>query len=192
MFSAAVEKTVMKDRSEHRPLGGGMRWMCAVLPILLLVGCGYGFSGSIKSAYPAIQSVYVDSFTNRTSEANAENIFRSAFSNEIVQRGHFKLVSSRGEAGAIFRGTIINMQVAPLAYKTGTSFSAEDRITITMELFFEETAGGKTLWSNSAYIGTVDYLVTSVGATESSRRNALTKLASDSAEKIYRLMMSDF
>jgi hypothetical protein len=192
MFSAAVEKTAMKDRSEQRPWGVGMRWKCAVLLILLLVGCGYGFSGSIKSAYPTIQSVYVDTFTNRTSEANAENIFRSAFSSEIVQRGHFKLVSSRGEAGAIFRGTIVNIQVAPLAYKTGTSFSAEDRITITMELFFEETASGRTLWSNSAYIGTVDYLVTTVGATESSRRNALTKLASDSAEKVYRLMMSDF
>lgn len=182
----------MKDRSEQRPGGGHMRWICAVLPILLLVGCGYSFSGSIKSAYPTIQTVYVDSFTNRTSEPNVENIFRTAFSSEIVQRGHFKLVSSRGEAGAVFRGSIVNMQIAPLAYKTGTSFSAEDRITITLELFFEDTASGRNLWSNSAYIGTVDYLVTAVGATESSRRNALTKLASDSAEKVYRLMMSDF
>ncbi len=182
----------MMGRSEQRPWDIGMRWLSAVLPILLLVGCGYRFSGTIKSAYPAIQTVYVDAFTNRTSEANAENIFRAAFSSEIVQRGHFKLVSSREEAGAIFRGTIVNIQVAPLAYKTGTSFSAEDRITITMEFFFEETAKGRILWSNSAYIGTVDYPVTTVGATESSRRNALTKLAADSAEKVYRLMMSDF
>ena len=192
MFSAAVENTVMKNRSEQRSWTVSVRWMCTALPILLLVGCGYRFSGSIKSAYPTIQSVYVDSFKNRTSEANAENLFRSAFSSEIVQRGHFKLVSNREEAGAVFRGTILNIQVAPLAYKTGTSFSAEDRIRVTLELFFEETASGRTLWSNSAFIGTVDYLVTTVGATESSRKNALTKLASDSAEKIYRLMMSDF
>lgn len=182
----------MKDGSGQRPWGGGMRWKCALLPILLLVGCGYGFSGSIRSAYPAIKTVYVDTFTNKTSEPNVENIFRSAFSNEIVQRGHFKLVSSRGEADAVLRGAILNIQIAPLAYKSGTSFSAEDRITITLELFFEETTKGKTLWSNNAFAGTVDYLVTAVGATESSRRNALTKLASDSAEKVYRLMMSDF
>jgi hypothetical protein len=192
MFSAATEKTAMKNRRERRRWKGGTGWICAALPILLFVGCGYSFSGSIKSAYPAIQTVYVESFTNRTSEANADNLFRSAFISEIVQRGHFKLVSSRGEAGAIFRGTILHMQAAPLAYKTGTSFSAEDRITVTLELFFEETASGKTLWSNSAYTGTVDYLVTTVGATEASRRTALTKLASDSAEKVYRLMMSDF
>lgn len=182
----------MKDGSEQRPRGAGMRWGCTALLILLLVGCGYSFSGSIRSAYPDIKTVYVDTFTNKTSEPNIENIFRSAFSSEIVQRGHFKLASSRAEAGATFRGTILSIQVAPLAYKSGTSFSAEDRITITLELFLEDTAKGKTLWSNSGFTGTVDYPVTAVGATESSRRNALTKLASDSAEKVYRLMMSDF
>jgi hypothetical protein len=134
----------------------------------------------------------VDTFTNKTSEPNIENIFRSAFIGEIVRHGHFKLASSRTEAGAILRGAVLNMQVAPLAYKSGTSFSAEDRITMTLELFFEETTKGRTLWSNSGFTGTVDYPVTAVGATESSRRNALTKLASDSAEKVYRLMMSDF
>lgn len=192
MFSAVTEKTAMKNRRERRRWKGGTGWICAALPILLFVGCGYSFSGTIKSAYPTIQTVYVDSFTNRTSEPNLENIYRSAFSGEIVQRGHFKLVSSRGEAGAVLRGNILNLQAAPLAYKSGTSFSAEDRLTVTLELFFEETASGKTLWSNSAYTGTVDYPVGAVGAADTSRRNALTKLASDSAEKVYRLMMSDF
>lgn len=192
MFSAAACKTTIKDRDDRRPWRSGTGWICSALTVLVLVGCGYRFAGTIKSAYPTIQSVYVDTFLNKTSEANIENIFRSAFSSEIVQRGHFKLVSSRAEAGAVFRGTIANLQTAPLAYKTGTSFSAEDRLTVTLEFFFEETGSGKTLWSNSAYSGTVDYLVTAVGATESSRRNALTKLGSDTAEKVYRLMMSDF
>ncbi|MBM4314354.1 MAG: hypothetical protein FJ122_10620 [Deltaproteobacteria bacterium] len=186
------EEKIMNDGIEHRPWRGGLRWTCTLLSTLLLVGCGYGFSGSIRSAYPDIKTVYVDTLTNKTSEPNLENIYRSAFISEIVQRGHFKLVSSRAEAGAVLRGAILNIHVAPLAYKSGTSFSAEDRITVTLELFFEETTKGKTLWSNGGFAGSVDYPVTAVGATESSRRSALTKLASDSAEKVYRLMMSDF
>ena len=63
---------------------------------------------------------------------------------------------------------------------------------MTLELFFEERESGRILWSNGAFTGTGDYPVTAVGATESSRRNALIKLAGDSAEKAYRLMMSDF
>jgi hypothetical protein len=192
MVSAIVKNRAMKHRSERRSWRLAMRLIYAALSLPLIIGCGYTFSGSIKSAYPTIQSVYVDTFTNKTSDPNIENIFRSAFSNEVVMRGHFTLASSRGEAGAIFRGAIVDIRSAPLAYKTGTSFSAEERLTITMELFFENTANGRTLWSNSAYIGTIDYLVGAVGAMDSSRRNALTKLASDSAEKVYRLMMSDF
>ena len=191
MSSGMAENAALKDQREHQPLGIDLRLIGIVLLVLLLSGCGYSFSGMSKSAYPTIQSVFVDTFTNRTSEANLDVILRTAFSNEIVQNGHFKLVSSRGEADAIFRGTILSLQVAPLAYKAG-SLSAEDRITVTLELIFEDRVSGRTLWTNGSFIGTGDYRVTAVGATEANRKNALIKLASDSAEKAYRLMMSDF
>lgn len=182
----------LKDQSGHRPLGIDLRLTGVVLLILLLLsGCGYSFSGMSKSAYPTIRSVFMDTFTNRTSEANLDVILRTAFSNEIVKNGHFRLVSNRGEADAIFRGTILSLQVAPLAYKAG-SLSAEDRITVTLELLFEERVSGRTLWTNGYFIGTGDYRVTAVGATEINRRNALIKLATDAAENSYRLMMSDF
>lgn len=191
MSSGMAENAALKDQREHQPLGIDLRLIGIVLLVLLLSGCGYSFSGMSKSAYPTIQSLFVDTFTNRTSEANLDVILRTAFSNEIVQNGHFKLVSSRGEADAIFRGTILSLQVAPLAYKAG-SLSAEDRITVTLELIFEDRVSGRTLWTNGSFIGTGDYRVTAVGATEANRKNALIKLASDSAEKAYRLMMSDF
>lgn len=168
-----------------------MRLTSIVLLVLMLSGCGYSFSGMSKSAYPTIQTVFVDTFTNKTSEANLDVILRTAFSNEIVRNGHFKLTSNRGEADAIFRGSILNLQVAPLAYKVG-SLSAEDRITVILELFFDERVSGRNLWTNGSFIGTGDYRVTAVGATEINRRNSLIKLAGDAAEKAYQLMMSDF
>lgn len=192
MTSETAEKTALKDQREHRPLRiDWRRLMGTVLLVLLLSGCGYSFSGMSKSAYPTIQTVFVDTFTNKTSEANLDVILRTAFSNEIVQNGHFKLASSRGEADAIFRGTILSLQVAPLAYKAG-SLSAEDRITVTLELFFDGRVSGRNLWTNGSFIGTGDYRVTAVGATEINRRNSLIKLAGDAAEKAYQLMMSDF
>lgn len=180
-----------KDRKGDPSGGIDLRWIRIALFVLLLSGCGYSFSGMSKSAYPSVQSVFVDTFTNKTSEANLDIILRTGFSNEFVRNGHFKLVSNREEADAIFRGTILSLQVAPLAYKAG-SLSAEDRITVTLELFFQERVSGRTLWTNGSFIGTGDYRVTSVGATEINRRNSLTKLSGDAAENAYRLMMSDF
>lgn len=163
----------------------------AVLTALLLAGCGYSLQGGRGSFAPGVRTVFVDIFTNKTSEANADTIFRIAFSRQIVQNRHFKLAQSPGEADAILRGTIVNLQSSPLSYKA-SNLSAEDRITVTLQISFEEQASGKVLWANDAYTGTGDFPVTSVDVTEASRRNALTKLANDTAERAYRLMMSDF
>jgi hypothetical protein len=163
----------------------------ALLLICLLASCGYHFAGSADSAYPAIRTVFVDVFVNRTSEAYAESIFRTAFINRFVQDGRFKLAESRGEADAVFRGTVKNLITYPLAYKAG-NLSAEDRLRITLEIFFEERQSGRILWSNSAFSGIGDYPVTSVGETETSRKNALVKLANDTAERAYRLIIAGF
>jgi hypothetical protein len=162
-----------------------------VLTALLLTGCGYHFAGGEETIVPGLRTVFVDVFTNKTSEAYAENIFRSAFISRFVQEGRFKLARSRGEADVIFRGTVRSLQTSPLSYKA-TNFSAEDRITVTMAISFEERESGRSIWADGAFIGTGDYPVTTVGVTESSRKNALTKLANDTAERAYRLMMSGF
>jgi hypothetical protein len=179
----------MKQRSRSFPAVTGFAG--ALLLFLLLAGCGYRFEGGGESIHPAIRTVFVDVFANRTSEAYAENIVRTAFINRFIQDGRFKLARSRGEADAVFRGTVKNLLTSPLAYKAG-NLSAEDRLTITLELFFEERQSGRILWSDGGFSGIGDYPVTTVGATEASRKNALVKLADDTAERAYRLIMSGF
>jgi hypothetical protein len=162
-----------------------------VLAALLLTGCGYHFAGGEESVGPAFRTVFVDVFANKTGEAYAENIFRTAFISRFVQEGRFTASRSRGEADVICRGTIRSLQTSPLAYKT-TNFAAENRITVILEIAFEERESGRTIWTDRAMTGTGDYTVTSVNLTESTRKNALTKLANDTAERAYRLMMSGF
>jgi len=160
--------------------------------VLLLAGCGYNFAGrGGESVFPTVKTLYVESFINKTSEANLDNIFRTAFNSEIVQNGRFKLAGSMEEADAVLRGTIQALVAAPIAYKP-SNLAAEDRITVVMDLSLEDGKSAKPLWSSYGFTMTGDYAITSVGVTEVSRRNALVKLGSDSAEKAYRLMMSDF
>jgi len=162
-----------------------------LLAAVLLTGCGYHMAGGEETVAPGLRTVFVDVFTNRTGEAYAENIFRSAFISRFVQEGRFRLARSRGEADIICRGAVRSLQASPLSYKA-TNLSAEDRITVTLEISIEERESGRTIWANGAFTGAGDYPVTTVGVTEISRKNALTKLASDTAERAYRLMMSGF
>ncbi len=181
----------MKNREGERRFRSWILYAGTVLFVLLPAGCGYHFTGSGDSAYPTLRTVFVDVFANRTSEAYAENIFRAAFINRFVQDGRFKLANSRGEADAIVHGTVKNLLTYPLAYKAG-NLSAEDRLAVTLEISFEERQSGRILWADKAFPGTGDYPVTTVGVTETSRKNALIKLADDTAERAYRLIISGF
>jgi hypothetical protein len=183
--------TAMKNKRGGWFFGIGPSSTGAILIVLLFAGCGYHLEGSGERIDPTLRTVFVDTFTNRTSEAHTENIIRTAFINRIVQEGRFKLARSRGEADIICRGAIRSLQAAPLSYKV-TNLAAEDRLTITLEVFFEERESGRIIWSDRAFIGTGDYPISTVGVTEASRKNALIKLANDTAERAYRLMMSGF
>jgi hypothetical protein len=190
-FAGSSGVATMTKSGRRRPLLVGSGYAGALILVFLLAGCGYRFSGGGESINPAIRTVFVDLFTNRTSEAYADTIFRSAFISRFVQEGRFRLAGSRAEADAICRGTIKMLQVSPLAYKAG-NLSAEDRLTIVLEISFEERESGRRIWSDSAFTGVGDYPVTTVGSTETSRKNALIKLANDTAERAYRLIMSGF
>jgi hypothetical protein len=162
-----------------------------LLFLLILSGCGYHFPAGDESRFPHLRTFFVESFVNRTSEAYAENIIRSAFISRFVQEGRFKLAESRGKADVICRGTVKSIQISALSYKT-SNLAVEERMTLGMEVVFEERASGRVIWENRGMSGTGDYLVSSASFTENNRKNALLKLAKDSAERAYLLMMSDF
>jgi hypothetical protein len=178
---------VARQKRVRRHLAEGILLLLAAL---LANGCGYRTAGE-ETVAPGLRTVYVEVFTNRTGEPYAENIFRNAFISRFSQEGRFRLARHRGEADVICRGSVRNLQAAALSYKAN-NHSAEDRITVTLDITLEERASGRILWADRSFGGSGDYPVTTVGVTETSRRNALDKLAADTAEKAYRLMMSGF
>jgi len=180
-----------RNRIGRRSWGPGLRIAGTAVLVLLLAGCGYRFAGGGESIDPAIRTVFVETFANKTSEAHAENIFRAAFVSRFVREGRFKLVGSRGEADALCRGTVRSLQTSPLAYKA-SDLAAEERITATLEIYFEQRESGRVIWSDGAFTVTADYPVMTVGAREADRKNALVKLAGDAAERAYQLMIAGF
>ena len=171
-----------------------IRWFMVaafLVPFLLSSGCGYRFSPGGEYIDKNIRTVFVDTFANRTSEALIENTFRSAFIDQFVIGGRFTLVDSRGKADAIFKGTIVSLITSPVSYQR-SNVAAEERVTVTMELTFEDQENKKPIWTNNSFSGYQDYACPDLSAKETNRRNALTKLSTDTADKAYRSMMSGF
>lgn len=162
-----------------------------MLPLLILAGCGYHFPGGEEEYLPHLRTFFVEGFVNKTSEAYAGNIVRSAFIHRFVREGRFQLAESSDKADVVCRGSVNSIQIAPLSYKS-SNLAAEERMTVGMAVVFEERASGRILWENRAVTGASDYLVANMALTEKNRRDALLKLAGDSAERAYLMMMSNF
>jgi len=173
------------------------RWLGRLLFGLILLGvssgCGYHVVGGDENIDPRIQTVFVDSFSNMTSEAGLESTFRNAFADQILRGGRFQLAGRREEADAIIRGSIQRLYTSHLSYQA-TDLAAEERVTVVLEVTFEERVSKKVIWQNRNFSYNGDYPVASgsISTTESERKSAIVKLANDTAERVYSLMRSGF
>lgn len=162
-----------------------------ILSALLISGCGYRFSPGGEYIDKKIRTVFIDNFANRTGETYIDNTIRNAFINQFTTGSRFTIVDRREKADAVFRGSIDNITTAPLSYQK-SNLAAEERVTITMELAFEEQDTKKSIWTNKSFSGYQDYATPDLNSKEANRKNALIKLSNDTAERAYRLMMSGF
>jgi len=161
------------------------------LSCLLLFGCGYGFAPQGEYIDKRIKNVYIDSFGNKTAESEVENLMRTAFINQIIQSRRFKAVPNVEQAEGIISGNVLNLSTAALSYQS-TILAAEERMTVIMEATLREKDTGKIIWSSRNIVGTTDYKLQDVNNPRPARREALSKLARDTVENAYNLMMSDF
>ena len=159
--------------------------------VLLITGCSYHFMPAGEHIGTRIQKVFVDTFSNRSSEAYMENYLRKAFIDEFIEGRRFKLVGKPEMADAVLKGSVKSLTTSHLSYDIN-NIAVEERVTMTMEVIFEEQDTHEIVWSNKDISGMEDYQITDQLTSENSRKNALIKLLNDTAEKVYRLMMSDF
>lgn len=161
--------------------------------VVLLAGCGYRFSPGGEHIDKSIRTVYVETFGNRTSEANVENTFRNSFIDQFRKSSRFRVAESSEDADALVKGSINSLSSSHLSY-TSADVAKEDRITAVMDLVFEERVSRKIIWSNTSFSWYGDYTVSSTNpaTTDANKRAALSKLADDFADRAFRMMMSGF
>jgi outer membrane lipopolysaccharide assembly protein LptE/RlpB len=159
------------------------------LPCVLLLSCGYGFAPQGEHIDKRIVNIYVAPFVNKTSEA--ENILRNAFIDQILQGNRFKSVPTLEQADAVINVNIISITTGVLSYRNNI-LAAEERMTLTLEASLREKDSGKTIWSSQNVVGTSDYKLQDNVNPKPARQQALIKLAKDTAENTFNLMMADF
>lgn len=172
---------------------GAQKAIATLFVFLLVVGCGYRFMPGGEHIDQSLRTVYVQTFANRTSEPGIENDFRSAMIDQFIKGGRFKLADREDLADTVFKGSIDSLTTSQISYQSG-NIAAEERMDVTLDVTLEEKLTKNIIWTNKSFTGRGDYRVSASDllSTQTSRKTAITKLASDTTERVYRLMMSGF
>jgi outer membrane lipopolysaccharide assembly protein LptE/RlpB len=163
-----------------------------LLPILVLTACGYGLVGRSNFLDPAINTIYVPAFVNRTTRVELEQRVTQAVSSEFVSRGRLRLVSAPNDAHAILRGSIDSFNIYPIAFDQGRATRYQVSITAKIELL-DHRNEDKVLWQNDQYRFTENYEV-NVDTTDAfdQETRAINEIAVRFAEGLVTNLLEGF
>jgi outer membrane lipopolysaccharide assembly protein LptE/RlpB len=163
-------------------------WVTFILA-LVLTACGYRFVGG--GSFPSeIGSVFVEIFTNRSSEVGVENIFTNDLIYEITRKRDVYL-DTKENAEGILSGAIAAITVDP-ASRSGETTAVERRVTARLNLKLTR-ADGNVVWAANGVSANQTYVVEiSNQDTEDNKREAISTLSRRLAEIVYNQLTSDF
>ncbi|HQL01631.1 MAG TPA: LptE family protein [Smithellaceae bacterium] len=159
---------------------------------VVLSGCGYTFAPQGEHIDSSLRRIYVEPFVNQTAQSDLDNLVRAAFIDQFLQTSRFTVVQSLAEADASVSGAVTNLNTAPLSYRR-SMLAAEERAVMVIQVSFIDRKSGKTIWSSRQVRNTIDYeLEDDINSIVNTRKAAYEKLAQDTVERAFNLMMSNF
>ena len=163
-----------------------------ILGALLLGSCGYGLVGRTNFLDPAIRTIEVPAFVNRTTRVELEQRVTQAVAEEFVSRGRLQLVTDTKNAHAILRGSIDTFTIYPIGFESGRATQYQISITAKIELL-DHRNGDKVLWKNDQYRFSENYevAVANVGAFDQETR-AIQEIAVRFAEGLVTNLLEGF
>lgn len=168
-----------------------MRALLVFALLLLLVGCGYHFSGQGGALPGGVQRVYIPLFANHTAKPRVENLLSSRVSEVFARNSNVTLVEQVEQAEAVLEGVISAYSAAALSYNQNDDIS-EYRATLTVEAKLRRVDDGRLLWS-----GVLSWDENYIAADDKSRQSDLEGQAIDEivlrlSEELFYRLLDDF
>jgi outer membrane lipopolysaccharide assembly protein LptE/RlpB len=170
-----------------------MKRSLLLLGFLFLGGCGgYALVGHNNFLDPAIRTIEVPTFVNRTTRVELEQRVTQAVASEFVSRGRLQLVQDPKQAHAILRGSIDSFNITPIAFEQGRATRYQISITANIELL-DHRVDDKVLWKNDQYRFTESYEV-NPGTTDAfdQETRAIQEIAVRFAEGLVTNLLEGF
>ena len=159
---------------------------------LFFLSCGYALVGRSNFLDPAIRTIEVPAFVNRTTRVELEQRVTQAVAQEFVSRGRLQLVNDSRQAHVILRGSIDTFNIFPIAFDQGRATRYQVSVTANIELV-DHRNEDKVLWRNKEYRFSENYEV-NVGSTDAfdQETRAIQEIAVRFAEGLVTNLLEGF
>jgi len=118
---------------------------------VLLSGCGYHLAGHTSTLPPAIKTIGIPTFVNRTNRPELEQRITEHVIDEFSTRGRVRITPKEEGAQAVLHGEILSYTVTPVVIsQQGRATRYE--ILITSHVTLSETATDKILWEDNHFL----------------------------------------
>lgn len=114
----------------------------AVVPVLLLVGCGYHIAGKANLLPADIHTIAVAPWGSVSVRYKLSNYLTAAVSRELIARTRYRLVSDPSKADVVLRGSIANMlQGGSPLYDNATGRTTAGQVVVYLQFKLVDRAG---------------------------------------------------
>jgi len=146
----------------------------AVLVLVLALstaGCGYEFGTTVRPAQGvSLRGLHlaVPVFVNDTFEPVLDKRVTEFIRRQFLQADGLTLSNDVGAASLVLKGTIMGYGVGPIAFSRGEV--REQRVSLSVEVTFEDRSARKTLWSQT-YTASAEFFLSGDLATNRARQD---------------------
>lgn len=129
-----------------------LRLFTAVIVVALVAGsCGYHAAGTASRLAPDVKVLAVPIFINQTHTYHVETGLTAAVVRELNTRTKYQVVHSGKDADATLQGTVVSVEMAPVAYDSQTGRAATGLVTVIARVTLT-ARDGRVLYSNPNYV----------------------------------------
>lgn len=168
-----------------------MRRLGLLLAILLLSACGYHLPGRSSNLPPDVRTLYIELFSNRTTEPLLENFITDRVVDRFARTDRLRLVETRMGADAVLSGIVTGYSTTPISYDRRDVIT-EYRSFMTISVVLRQKSDERVLWK-----GNVDwseeYPASSDKSAQEDNEFAAIEVISDRlSQELYFRIMENF
>ena len=172
------------------------RFVCllALVPSLLLSGCGYHVAGQATHIPPGVRTLAVPVFKTNAQAYHTEVDLTQAVVQEVNVRTTYRVINSGDpvKADATLQGTVLTESVAPLTYDPTSGQTSSYLVTVTARVVLT-AQDGRVLYRNDHFAFHDQYQSTQeVNAFIQEDSPAVKRIARDFARTVVSDLLRSF